>query len=75
MVSFHMEGEALIWFQDAEESGQFPTWETFIQALLTSFGQAYDDPMEALMRSRQSSTVAENTTQFESLSNRLRGVS
>jgi len=70
-----MEGEALVWFQDAEESGQFPTWDAFVQALLVRFGPAYDDPMEALMRLRQSASVAEYTTQFEALSNRLRGVS
>jgi len=75
MASFHMEGEALIWFQDAEESGQFPTWDAFVHALLTRFGPAYDDPMEELMRLRQTSSVAEYTTQFEALSNRLRGVS
>jgi hypothetical protein len=75
MASFHMEGEALVWFQDAEESGQFPTWDAFVQALLVRFGPAYDDPMEALMRLRQSASVAEYTTQFEALSNRLRGVS
>jgi hypothetical protein len=75
MASFHMEGEALIWFQDADDAGQFPTWDAFLQALLTRFGPTYDDPMEALMRLRQVSTVAEYTSQFEALSNRLRGVS
>jgi hypothetical protein len=30
MASFHMEGEALVWFQDADEAGQFPTWDTFL---------------------------------------------
>jgi hypothetical protein len=58
-----------------EESGQFPTWEAFLQALLIRFGPTYDDPMEALMRLRQVSTVTDYTTQFEALSNRLRGIS
>jgi len=75
MASFHMEGEALVWFQDADEAGQFPTWDSFIQALLVRFGPAYDDPMESLMKLRHTSTVAEYTSQFESLSNRLRGLS
>jgi hypothetical protein len=52
MASFHMEGEALIWFHDVDESGQFPTWDAFAQALLTCFGPVYDNPMEALMRLR-----------------------
>jgi len=75
MASFHMEGEALIWFQDADEAGQFPTWDVFTQALLTRFGPAYDDPMESLVKLRHSTTVAAYTAQFESLSNRLRGLS
>jgi hypothetical protein len=37
MASFHMESEVLVWFQDTDEAGQFPTWDTFIQALLTNF--------------------------------------
>lgn len=62
MASFHMEGEALIWFQDVEELGQFPTWEAFLQALLICFDPTYDDPMESLMRLCQVSTVAEYTS-------------
>lgn len=75
MASFHMEGEALVWFQDVDEVGQFPTWDAFLQALLTRFGPVYDDPMESLMKLRQTASVIEYTTQFKSLSNRLRGVS
>jgi hypothetical protein len=45
-----------------------------VQALLTRFGPVYDDPMEALMRLRQSSSVAKYTTQFEALTNQLRGI-
>jgi hypothetical protein len=75
MASFHMKGEALIWFQDADESMQFSTWDAFVQALLIRFGSAYDNPMEALIWLRQSSSVAEYTTQFEALSNRLHGIS
>jgi hypothetical protein len=75
MASFHMEGEALIWFQDADNAGLFSTWEAFLQALLTRFGPTYNDPMESLMRLRQVSTVAEYTSQFEAPSNQLQGIS
>jgi hypothetical protein len=75
MASFYMEGEALVWFQDADEAGQFPTWDAFLQALLTRFGLVYDDPMESPVKLRQTTTVTEYTTQFEALSNRLRGIS
>jgi hypothetical protein len=75
MASFHMDGEALIWFQDADEAGQFPTWDSFTQALLIRFRPAFDDPKESLVHLRHSTSVAEYTAQFESLSNRLRGLS
>ena len=52
-----MEDETLIWFQDAEETGQFTSWEAFVRALHTRFGAlAYDDPMEALTKLRQVSS-------------------
>ena len=51
MALYHLEEETLIWFQDAEQAGGFPSWEVFIKALQTRFGvTAYDDPMEALIR-------------------------
>jgi hypothetical protein len=62
MSSFHMDGKALVWFQDADESGQFPTWDAFVQALLVRFGPAYDDPMEALMWLRQTALVTNYTS-------------
>ena len=44
----------MIWFQEAEETGQFISWEAFVRALHTRFGAlAYDDPMEALTKLRQ----------------------
>jgi hypothetical protein len=52
-----MEGDALIWFQDSKDFGYFPTWNDFSEALLLRFGPAYDDPMEAITRLRQTSTV------------------
>ena len=51
MASFHMGGDALIQFQDSDETGVFTTWEGFVEALLTRFGNiAYKDPMESLTR-------------------------
>jgi hypothetical protein len=75
LASFHMEGELLIWFRNSEECGYFTHWEAFTKALLLRFGPAYDDPMEALTRLRQTSTVTLYKTQFEVLSNRLKGLS
>ncbi|XP_042980307.1 uncharacterized protein LOC122310468 [Carya illinoinensis] len=71
-----MASEALVWYQDGVESGQFTSWETFVRSLLMRFGPtAYDDPMEALTRLKQTSSVAAYKSQFEALSNRLRGLS
>jgi hypothetical protein len=70
-----MEGDALIRFQDLDESGYFSTWNDFSEALLLRFGPAYDDPMEAITRLRQTSTVTLYKTQFEVLSNRLKNLS
>lgn len=48
---FHMDGEALVWYQDALDSGQFNGWDTFDKALQTRFGQStYYASMEALTR-------------------------
>ncbi|XP_075645153.1 uncharacterized protein LOC142616170 [Castanea sativa] len=45
-------------FQDAEQVVGFASWEVFIRALQTRFGtSAYDDPMEALTRLKQITTV------------------
>lgn len=76
MASFYMEGSALVWFQDAEETGTFRSWDSFTEALQIRFGSSsYDDPMEAITRLRQTSTVSVYKSQFEVLSNRLRGLS
>ena len=59
LASFHMEGEALIWFQEGEETGVFHDWDSLIRALHVRFGTtAYDDPMETLTRLRQTFSMA-----------------
>ena len=76
MESFHMEGEALVWFQEGEDVGVFGTWEALVQAMLIRFGStAYDNLMEALTRLRQTSTVALYKGEFEALANRIKGLS
>ncbi|KAK9984354.1 hypothetical protein SO802_033879 [Lithocarpus litseifolius] len=71
-----MEEEALIWFQEAKEAGQFTSWEAFVRALHIRFGaNTYDDPMETLTRLRQVSSVALYKGQFEASSNRIKELS
>ena len=58
LASFHMEGEALIWFQDSEETRVFTNWESLVQALHIRFGSTtYNDQMETLTRLRQAASV------------------
>ena len=76
IASFHMELEALIWFQEAEEAGIFFDWESLVQALHVRFGStAYDDPIEVLIRLRQTTIVALYKAEFEAVSNRIKGLS
>lgn len=49
MVSFHMEIEALVWYQDALNSSQFSRWKSFVKALQVCVGpSASVGLMEAL---------------------------
>ena len=76
MASFHMEGKALVWFQEGEDARVFGNWEALVQAILIKFGStAYDDPMEALTRLRQTSIVALYKGEFEALANQIKGLS
>lgn len=49
MSAYHMEGEALVWHQDAMDCGIFNGWDSFVRILQTRYRPiVYDDPMEAL---------------------------
>nr|XP_023880783.1 uncharacterized protein LOC111993148 [Quercus suber] len=76
LAPYHMEEKALIRFQEAEEVGQFASWEAFVRALHIRFGAtAYNDPMDTLTRLRQVGSVALYKNQFEALSNRIKELS
>ena len=76
MASYHMEGEALIWFQDAENSSLFIDWEAFAKAMHVRFGAtSYDDPMESIRRLKQTSSVLAYKGQFKAISNRVQSLS
>ncbi|XP_059456454.1 uncharacterized protein LOC132186493 [Corylus avellana] len=75
LASIHMEGKALVWFQDMEMSGCLHNWTVLTQALLERFGPSgYDDPMEALSKLKQTTSVDDYKERFEALSNRVRGI-
>ena len=70
VASFHIDQEALVWYQEAMEAEVFSNWETLVQALHVRFGStAYDDPMKALAWLRQISIVGMYKAEFEALSN------
>ena len=76
MASYYLDCEALIWFQQAEQARGFASQEVFVQALQTRFGTTtYDDPMEALTRLKQVTSVVAYKGNFEILSNRIMGLS
>lgn len=76
MASYHLQGKVMVWYQDAMDSGIFTNWDSFCRAIQVRFGpMAYNDPMEALTCHKQTSTVATYKAQFETISNRFRGLS
>lgn len=76
LVSLHMEGKVLVWFQDLEQSGRISTWDAFVNALIIRFGPTtYDDPMEQVAKLTQKGSVEYYKAEFEALSNRLPSLS
>lgn len=58
------------------ESSPVASWEDFIVALRTRFRpSAYEDPVGAFTKLRQTGSVKEYQTNFEILSNKIAGVS
>ena len=48
MAYFHMDGKALVWFEDPEDTGLFDGWDAFAQELQVRFGStACDNPLKA----------------------------
>ena len=75
MASYHLDGEALIWFQDVEQAEGFLGWETFVKALQIRFGvTTYDDPIKALTCFKQNASVVAYKSLFEILSNKTMGL-
>ena len=73
-ASYHLDEEALVWFQDCEH--QLQGWNDFVRAKQIRFGLAsYDDPMELLTKLKQTYTIVAYKSQFELTSNRVRDLS
>ena len=73
-ASYHLNDDALIWFQDSEHTINF--WDEFVRTILLRFGPAsYDNPMESLTKLKHTTVVIAYKGQFESVSNRIRNFS
>ena len=75
IASFYMEGRALAWFQWMTSNGQLTSWPVFLQALQTRFAPSpYGDPIGALFKLTQKTTVNAYLAEFEDLANHVVGL-
>lgn len=66
--AFHMDGKALVWFQELKASNEVSSWTDFVLVIQIRFGQGpYDDPMEALSKLKQEGSLEEYKNQFDIL--------
>ncbi|XP_065632203.1 uncharacterized protein LOC136068679 [Quercus suber] len=72
LASFHLQDDALQWYQWYEKTQPNVQWEEFTQALCVRFGPSdYEDFDEALAKVRQTGTVREYQSLFERLAARV----
>ncbi|KAM2104973.1 hypothetical protein ACFX1R_015519 [Malus domestica] len=71
MASFHMEGEALQWFQWVNCVKNYPKWEDFTKIFCREFGSSdLLDCTENLVKLRQSGLLRDYIMEFRRLANR-----
>ncbi|MCH81666.1 hypothetical protein A2U01_0002457 [Trifolium medium] len=76
VASFYLDGPALGWYQWMYRNRQIVSWQQFLTALKLRFAPtAYDDPKGKLFKLIQTTFVAAYLTEFESLANRVLGLS
>jgi|UniRef100_A0A2N9E1U6 hypothetical protein len=73
-ASYHLDDDALIWFQSCEHD--LGCWDNFTRAIQLRFRPpSYDDPMGLLIKLKHVNSIEEYKGLFESLSNRIRNMS
>jgi len=66
--AFHMDGKALVWFQELKASNTISYWLEFVEAIQIRFGQgSYDDPMENLSNLKQDGSLEDYKNKFDIL--------
>nr|GEW79336.1 transposon Ty3-G Gag-Pol polyprotein [Tanacetum cinerariifolium] len=72
LASFHLDGIALQWHRWITKFRGPMTWAEFSKAILGRFGPTeYEDPVEALSRLKQTTTVASYQEAFEKISHQV----
>lgn len=66
--AFHMDGKALVWFQELKASNEVTSWIEFVRAIQIWFGRGpYDDPMETLFKLKYEGSLDDYKNQFDIL--------
>ncbi|MCI12230.1 hypothetical protein A2U01_0033333, partial [Trifolium medium] len=74
--SVHLDQDVVPWFQMIQRSNPFRSWQEFTSALEMDFGpSAYECPRAALFKLAQTNSVVEYYKEFNTLANRVQGVS
>ncbi|XP_070681796.1 uncharacterized protein [Malus domestica] len=76
MASFHMDNEALQWFQGRNCIKNHPTWKDFVYVFCKEFGPSeFEDFTEALVQLKQSGSLKKYVSEFRRLANRTTEIS
>lgn len=76
LASYHLEGQAYMWYQLFKDSEEVLTWEAFKAAMHTHYGHtAFDDHFGDLTKLQQTGSVREYQLQFERLLSRVQKLS
>ncbi|XP_077223428.1 uncharacterized protein LOC143857042 [Tasmannia lanceolata] len=76
IISFHLDGPTLAWFQWAKANNLLHSWKGFLDAIHIRFGPSfYEDHKGELAKIHQKTSVEEYQHRFEDLSNKVSGLS
>ncbi|PNX92266.1 retrotransposon-related protein [Trifolium pratense] len=67
LASIHLDGLALQWHLNymRQKFDYYPTWQQYVSDVTTRFGDAYEDPLSALLQVKHTAKVQDYVDQFE----------
>jgi hypothetical protein len=66
--AFHMDGKALVWFQELKANNEVSPWKDFVRAIQIRLGRGlYNDPIETLSKLKQEGSLEDYKNQFDIL--------